>query len=151
MLLKVHAISRWLYLLKVPILPKIIKGFIYLVFNCVLPPQVDIGIGTRLWHSGLGIIMHPGTRIGKNCNIYNFVVLGGGHDGPGGPPVHIVVGDNVNISTGAKVLCSSPPLIVGNGSTIAANAVVLEDVPENVVVGGIPARVIIRKAEKGSP
>lgn len=145
MLLKLHYVSHWLYTHKIPVLPRIIKGFIYLAFNCVLPPQVQIGAGTNLWHSGLGIIFHPGTRIGKNCNIYNFVVFGGGHDGPGGPPVRITVGDNVNISAGAKILCTTDLLTIGSGATIAANAVVLKNVPENVVVGGVPAKIIKTK------
>ena len=111
----------------------------------MLPPQVEIGTGTKLWHSGLGIVLHPGTKIGRGCNIYNFVVIGGGHDGPGGPPVRITVGNNVNICTGAKVLCSSDSLTIGSGATIAANAVVLEDVSENVIVGGVPAKIIKSK------
>jgi len=119
------------------------------IFGCVLPPQVEIGSGTKLWHSGLGIVLHPGTKIGRNCNIYNFVVIGGGHDGPGGPPVSITVGNHVNICAGARVLCSTRSLTIGSGATIAANAVVTEDVPENVVVGGVPGKIIkVKKTKK---
>jgi serine O-acetyltransferase len=145
MLMNFHHLSHRLYARKVPVLPQILKGVIYVLFHCVIPPQVEIGAGTKLWHHGLGIVFHPGTKIGKGCNIYNFVVIGGGHDGPGGPPVQITIGDNVNIGAGAKVLCTKGSLSIGSGSTIASNAVVLEDVTENVVVGGIPAKIIKNK------
>ena len=150
MLSILHTLSHRLDSLKVPVLPRILKGVIFAIFSCVLPPQVEIGTGTKLWHSGLGIVLHPGTKIGRDCNIYNFVVIGGGHDGPGGPPVRIKVGNNVNICAGAKVLCSTGSLTIGSGATIAANAVVTEDVPENVVIGGVPGKIIKKKQMEGA-
>jgi len=137
-----YRLEHLLYLKKIPVLPKIIKGFIYLVFHCVIPPECEIGEGTTLWHSGLGIIIHSGTTIGRNCHIYNHVVFGGGHGGPKGPPVKIIVGDNAMLAAGAKILCRKAPLTIGANSIVGANAVVLKDVPPNVVVGGIPATVL---------
>jgi serine O-acetyltransferase len=141
MLLRLQQLSHWLHMHRVPFAPRILKGIIYLVYNCVLPPEAKIGRGTRLWHSGLGIILHPNTEIGENCNIYNHVVFGGGHDGPDGPRIRIVVGNNVNIGAGAKILCKHGTLIIGDNSSIGANAVVLEDVPENSFAVGVPARI----------
>jgi serine O-acetyltransferase len=145
MLLRLHSLARWCHLHRVPVAPRVIKTVIYTFFGCVLPPEVPIGSGTCLHHHGLGIIVHQSVEIGSNCNIYNFVVIGGGHDGPDGPPIHIVIGDRVNISAGAKVLCKGGTLTVGSGSTIAANAVVLSDVPPNSVAVGMPARFIPKK------
>ncbi|QJB57401.1 serine acetyltransferase [Pseudodesulfovibrio sp. zrk46] len=139
MLLFLHKIQHLLYTYKVPLIPKLIKGGIFLIFGCVLPPQVVIGSGTRLWHHGLGIILHPGVIIGKNCNIYNHVLLGGGHDGPDGPPVKIIVEDNVNIGSGARILCKNSPLVLREGTTVAANAVVMFDTVKGEVVAGVPA------------
>jgi serine O-acetyltransferase len=85
------------------------------------------------------VLVHESVEIGSGCNIYNQVVIGGGHDGPDGPPIRIIIEDNVNIGTGAKVLCKSGTLMIGHGSTIAANAVVLSDVPPNSLAVGIPA------------
>ncbi|WP_264982366.1 serine O-acetyltransferase [Pseudodesulfovibrio portus] len=146
MLLFLHKVQHRLYTYKVPLIPQLIKGFIFLIFGCVLPPQVAIGSNTRLWHHGLGVIFHPGSSIGQNCNIYNHVVLGGGHDGPDGLPVRIIVEDNVNIGAGAKILCRKPPLILREGTTVAANAVVMSDTIKGEVVAGVPAvRVKIKK------
>lgn len=60
-------------------------------------------------------------------------------------PIRIIVGNRVNISCGAKVLCKAGTLRIGDGSTIAANAVVLSDVPPDSLAIGIPARCIPKK------
>lgn len=145
MVLKIYRLSHILSKIKVPFLPNILKGINFLLFHCVIPPECSIGKGTVLWHHGLGLIIHKNVEIGKDCNIYNHIVIGGGHDGAGGFPIKIKIGDRVNISAGAKILCKKDILIVGDDSTIAANAVVLDDVPSGVVVGGVPARIIKRK------
>lgn len=59
-----------------------------------------------------------------------------GYNGQGDPPV---IGDNVMITCGAKVLGQ---IHVGNHVTIGANAVVIRDVPDNCVVGGVPAKIL---------
>ncbi len=144
-LLRLHSIARWCFLHHVPLVPRLIKAVMYLVFNCILPPEVPVGPRTRFHHHGMSVVVHESTEFGSDCNIYNQVVIGGGHDGPDGPPIRIVIGDHVNISAGAKVLCKSGTLTIGAGSTIAANAVVLSDVPPNSVAVGMPARSIPKK------
>jgi serine O-acetyltransferase len=114
----------------------------YVSFNCILPAEVSVGTGTNFHHHGWCVLVHESVEFGTNCNVYNQVVIGGGHDGPGGPPIRIIIGNNVNISAGAKVLCKSGTMTIGAGSTIAANAVVLSDVPPNSVAVGMPARCI---------
>ncbi len=141
MLLRLHRLSHWLYLHRIPLVPRVLKAVIYFVYNCVLPPEAKIGKGSRLWHSGLGIILHPNTEIGEDCNIYNHVIFGGGHDAPDGPPIRIVVGCDVTIGAGAKILCKHESLTIGDHCSIGANAVVLDDVPAHSVAVGVPARV----------
>lgn len=148
MLLQIHGFSRWCYLHGVPCLPRLLKAWIYLVFRCVVPPECSIGAGTRFWHSGLGIVLHPDVTIGKNCNIYNHVVIGGGHDGPDGPAIRIVVGDSVTIGAGAKIMCKSGLLLIGDGSSIGANAVVLSDVPPHTIAVGVPAQLYPKKSRR---
>lgn len=145
--IKIYRLASFFYKNRIPFLPKILKALNYFVFNCVIPPECEIGEGTRLWHSGLGVVIHPSTQIGKNCNIYNFIVFGGAYDGPDGPPISIVIGNNCNISAGVKILCKQGVLSIGNNCTIAANAVVLSDLPPYSIAGGIPAKVLKNKQE----
>jgi serine O-acetyltransferase len=145
MLLQLHSVGRWCYLHHVPVVPGAIRAITLVVFNCLLPPECSIGRGTRLWHHGWCTGLHPDVEVGEDCNIYNQVEIGGGYDGPDGPPIHIVIGNRVNICAGAKVFCKSGTLRIGDGSTIGANAVVLSDVPPNSLAVGIPARCIPKK------
>lgn len=82
---------------------------------------------------GYGTIIAP-RSIGKNCWVNQGVTIGytNATDCP-------TIGDNVTIYCGAKVLGN---VTVGDNSIIAANAVVVKDVPSNVVVGGVPAKII---------
>lgn len=96
-------------------------------------------------------IMHPGFRridrfvkCGKNCTVLPMVLLG--KKRPTDTEFNIEIGDNCYISTGATIL---GPVKIGNNVTIAAGAVVLNDVPDNVVVGGIPAKILKHKDNKG--
>jgi len=144
--INIYRLARFFYKMKIPFIPKILKGLNYFLFNCIIPHECEIGEGTRLWHSGLGVIIHPSTKIGRDCNIYNFIVFGGGHDGPEGPPIQIIIGDRCNISSGSKILCKKGTLYIGNDTTIAANAVVVNDSPGNCLIAGIPAKIIKYKS-----
>ena len=92
----------------------------------------DIGGGLIIQHGFSTII--SAERIGKNCKIYQQVTIGFDHDlkAP-------VIGDNVEVCCGAKVIGG---ITVGDNVLIGANAVVVKDVPSNSVVAGVPARII---------
>ena len=149
MVLTIYRIARWCHLRRVPVVPSLLQGTLFLVFHCVIPPQCVIGRGTRLWHKGFGLFLDPDVEIGENCNIFNFVGITGGHDGPDGPRFRIKIGNNVNIGHGAKILCKGGTLRIGDGATIGACAVVLKDVPPNSLAVGIPARCILKKVRRG--
>jgi len=85
-----------------------------------------IGGGLQIPHPN-GIVIHPKSRIGANCLIFQQVTLAGEVD----------VGFHVDIGAGAKIL---GPLRVGNNIRIGANAVVTKDVEDGETVVGIPAR-----------
>ena len=130
-----YKIAHKLYLKKIPILPKLIKLFCFLIYNSSIPYECILGKGTRFAYSGIGVVLHKRTVIGKNCMIGTQVTVGGksGHfEVP-------VIGDNVYLATGAKIL---GPIKIGNNVTVGANAVVIKDVPDNCVVAGIPAKII---------
>ncbi|AXY02862.1 hypothetical protein D1115_17910 [Vibrio alfacsensis] len=75
--------------------------------------------------------------IGKNCNISQGVTIGKINQGNkiGAP----IIGNNVYIAPGAKIIGG---IHIGDNVAIGANAVVVTDVPDNVTVGGIPAKII---------
>ena len=101
-------------------------------------PGATIGRRLVIDH-GTGVVIGETAEIGDDVLIYQGVTLGGTGKDVG--KRHPTIGNNVMISSGAKVL---GPLKVGSGSKIAANAVVLHPVPENSTAVGIPARVVRR-------
>ncbi len=99
-------------------------------------PGAKIGKGLFIDH-GMGVVIGETTEIGDNVTIYQGVTLGGTGKDVG--KRHPTIGNNVLIGSGSKVL---GPFTVGDNSKIAANAVVLSEVPPNSTCVGVPARVI---------
>lgn len=102
-------------------------------------PGAEIGEGFFIDH-GHGVIIGETTIIGKNVTLYQGVTLGGTGKEQG--KRHPTVGDNVMISAGAKILGS---FTIGENSKIGAGSVVLEEVPPNSTVVGVPGRVVRRE------
>lgn len=85
-----------------------------------------------IFHWG-SIVVNPQTKIGKHCTLNPNILFA--HKGEGAP----VIGDNVYVGNGAKIIGH---VHVGNNVIIAPNAVVTHDVPDNAIVGGVPAKII---------
>ena len=94
----------------------------------------NIGGGLLIQHGFATIIQAE--KIGRNAKIFQQVTIGYNED------KRPVIGDNVEVCCGAKVIGG---VHVGNNVTIGAQALVIKDVEDNVVVGGVPAKVIKRK------
>ena len=105
-------------------------------------PGATIGKGLFIDH-GMGVVIGETTEIGDNCTLYQGVTLGGTGKDVG--KRHPTLGNNVLVGAGAKVL---GPFKIADNSKIAANAVVLEEVPENSTAVGIPARVVRRHGRR---
>ena len=99
-------------------------------------PGATIGKRLVIDH-GMGIVIGETAEIGDDCLIYHGVTLGGTGKDVG--KRHPTIGNNVLIGTGAKVL---GPFKVGDNSRIAANSVVLSEIPPNSTAVGVPARVV---------
>ncbi len=105
-------------------------------------PAAKIGRRLVIDH-GTGIVIGETAEIGDDVLIYQGVTLGGTGKDVG--KRHPTIGNNVMISAGAKVL---GPFKIGDNSRVAAGAVVLEEVPPNSTVVGIPAKVVRQNGEK---
>ena len=105
-------------------------------------PGATIGKGLVIDH-GMGVVIGETAEIGDGCTIYQGVTLGGTGKDVG--KRHPTLGNNVLVGAGAKVL---GPFKIEDNSKIAANAVVLKEVPENSTAVGIPARVVRRGGRK---
>lgn len=135
MLIHWYRFNHWLKQHHVPILPKLIWKLQYLLFNSSVPASCTIGRGTKFGYGGIGVVIHARSVIGRNCIIGANTTIGGKSGGYEVP----VIGDNVEISAGARIL---GPVRIGNNVIIGANAVVVKDVPDNCIVAGIPAKII---------
>lgn len=102
-----------------------------------LPIGTKVGGGIKFYHFG-DVVVNKNAIIGMNASIYNGVTIGINlrPDGKAYPPV---IGDNVVMCTGAKIIGK---VRIGSNSVIGANAVVVKDIPENSVAAGVPAKVL---------
>lgn len=107
-------------------------------------PGATIGKGLFIDH-GSGVIIGETTIIGDNVTLYQGVTLGGTGKEKG--KRHPTLQDNVMVSAGAKILGS---FTIGENSKIGAGSVVLEEVPPNCTVVGVPGR-IVRMGNKKMP
>lgn len=105
-------------------------------------PAAKLGRGILIDH-GMGVVIGETAEVGDGCTIYQGVTLGGTgkHTGKRHPTLE----KNVTVGCGAKVL---GPFTVGEGSKIAANAVVLSEIPEYSTAVGVPARVVRQYGKK---
>ena len=105
-------------------------------------PGAKIGRGLFIDH-GMAVVIGETAELGDNCTIYQGVTLGGTGKDVG--KRHPTLGNNVLVGAGAKVL---GPFTVGDNAKIAANAVVLNEIPADSTAVGIPARVVRRCGER---
>jgi len=141
----VYRFGRWRYQVRPVILRKafsliykILYKWIQIITGIELPCEVVIGKNFVIDHFG-GVIINGYAKFGDNCRIRNGVVVGIKNIGDNSAPV---IGSNVDIGSGAKVLGK---IIIGNNVLIGANAVVITNVPDNSIAVGVPAIIKIKK------
>ena len=145
-----HQISNFFYKAGFELVARIISQTIRFFTGIEIHPGAKIGKNLFIDH-GMGVVIGETSEIGDNVTIYHAVTLGGSS-----PSIeserqrhekrHPTIGNDVVIGSGAQII---GPIKVGNNSRIAANAVVVKDVPENATMVGIPARAV-KLENKGS-
>ena len=137
-----HRFGNWRMAVKPKFLRaplSIIYRFLYRrarnVYGIELPYTAQIGLGVIIEHQH-GIVIHGNVVIGNNCIIRQGVTIGNRYmDRLTEAPV---IGNNVNIGAGAKLLGN---ITIGDNTNIGANAVIINDVPANSLVVGIPGQI----------
>lgn len=137
-----HRVSHWLYRHKLFFMARLNSQIARHLTGIEIHPGAQIGRRFVIDH-GMGIVIGETTEIGDDCLIYHGVTLGG--TGKDHGKRHPTLGNNVMVSAGAKVL---GPFKVGDNSRIAANAVVLSEIPPEATAVGVPARVVRIAGEK---
>ncbi len=133
-----HRLSHKLYKKNHKFSARLISQGAKAITGIEIHPGATIGKNLFIDH-GSGVVIGETTEIGDNCTLYQGVTVGGTGKDTG--KRHPTLGDNVMVGAGARVL---GPFKVGDGSKIAANAVVLTEVPENCTAVGIPAKIVKR-------
>lgn len=131
-----HRYAHFFYNHGMKFIARMISQYCKFSTGIEIHPGAVIGKGVFIDH-GAGVVIGETAVIGDNCTLYQGVTLGGTGKDKG--KRHPTLGHNVMVGSGAKIL---GPFTVGSNSKIAANAVVLSEVPENSTCVGVPARIV---------
>jgi len=143
-----YRLSHWLWLKEWYFLARIISQFARFLTGIEIHPGAKIGTGLFIDH-GMGVVIGETAEIGKNVTLYHDVTLGGvspslESDNQRDQKRHPTLEDDVIVGSGAQIL---GPITVGKGARVGANAVAIKDVPPCVTVVGIPAKVVVARAQ----
>lgn len=133
-----HRPAHWLYKHNMKFLARVISQRVRHTTGIEIHPGATIGKRCFIDH-GMAVVIGETAEVGDDVTIYQAVTLGGTGKDVG--KRHPTIGNNVIVSSGAKVL---GPFKVGDNSKIGAGAVVLQEVPPNCTVVGIPGRIVKR-------
>lgn len=142
-----YRMGNWLYVsrpsapvrLPLKVVSFVLNKFCEVFMEMCIDPQATIGGGLYIGHIG-GVHINPQAVLGENCDIAHRVTIGTSAMGRHGAPV---LGDGVYVGTGAALVGR---IKVGSGAKIAANTLVISNVPEGATVMGVPGRIIMRPA-----
>ena len=136
-----HRFSHCIYRIGIPFLPRFVSHLCRFFTGIEIHPGAKIGKGTFIDH-GMGVVIGETSIIGENCVIYQAVTLGGTGKEKG--QRHPTLGNNVVLGAGAKVLGN---IKIGNNVYIGAGSVVVQDVPSDCTVVGVPGRILPHKSD----
>ncbi len=141
-----YRIASWFWRRRMKLIGRLISQFTRAFTGIEIHPGAQIGKGLFIDH-GMGVVIGETTIIGDNVTLYHGVTLGGVSISKG--KRHPTLGNNVVVGAGAKILGN---ILLGEGSRVGANAVVVKSVPVNSVVVGVPGQVVVRSTpQKQAP
>jgi serine O-acetyltransferase len=133
-IIRLNRLSRWFFDRRLIALSRFVERVIRLVYAARIPAEARIDPSVHFSHNALAVVITKKASIGPRCEIGIHVLLGSRWPHPGGPRLE----EDVIVHAGAKII---GPVVIGRGSVIGANAVVLNDVPPCSLVVGAPAVV----------
>ncbi len=147
-----YRLGNWLYVTKPAFLIRLplkvisffANKFCEVFMEMCIDPHASIGPGLYIGHIG-GVHINPQAVLGSNCDLAHRVTIGTSAMGRQGAPV---LGDDVYIGTGATLVGK---IKVGNGAKIAANTLVISNIPDGATVMGVPGRIIMRPPKAVQP
>jgi serine O-acetyltransferase len=134
-----HRLSHWLWTHNLYFLGRFSSHISRWLTGIEIHPAAKLGRRLVIDH-GMGVVIGETAEVGDDCYIYHQVTLGVARTSSG--KRHPTIGSNVIIGAGAKVL---GPISVGDNARVGSNAVVIDPVPADTTVVGIPARPVERK------
>jgi serine O-acetyltransferase len=134
----IHPLYRW----RVPVLPRLLSGFVRFITGIEIHPGAKLGAGLFIDH-GMGVVIGETSEVGRDCTLYQGVTLGGTSLQHG--KRHPTLEDNVVVGAGAGIIGA---IVVGANSKVAAGAVVVKNVPPNSTVVGVPGRVVLQDGKR---
>lgn len=137
-----HRVAHWLWTHDWKLAGRWLSQLTRFFTGIEIHPGATIGSGFFIDH-GMGVVIGETAEIGNDVTLYHGVTLGGVNLQKG--KRHPTIGNNVVIGAGAKVLGN---ILIGDGSRIGANAVVVRPAPANSVVVGVPGQIVLRSKQK---
>lgn len=134
----IYRFTHWMWNHHLKTFARIFSNLGRILTSIEIHPAAKIGGGFFIDH-GLGVVIGETAEIGDNVTLYQGVTLGGISLEKG--KRHPTIEDNVVIGAGAKVL---GPIVIGKGTKIGANSVVLKSSPPNSIIVGVPGQIISR-------
>lgn len=140
-----HKLSHALWRRRLRLLGRFSSHIARWLTGIEIHPAAQLGRRLVIDH-GMGVVIGETAEIGDDCYLYHQVTLGVARASAG--KRHPTVGNNVIIGAGAKVL---GPIHIGDNARVGSNAVVVDDVPADTTVVGMPARPVDRKPLQREP
>ena len=138
----IHRFTHWLYGLRLYLIARLISQWARWMTGVEIHPGAQIGKRLFIDH-GMGVVIGETAIVGDDVTIYQGVTLGGTGKDKG--KRHPTILSQVVIGTGAQVLGN---ITVGVNSRVGAASVVIDDVPDNSTIVGVPGHIIFRNGKR---